>query len=867
MRVYELAKKAKVSIQQIIEKARELGMEADNNFSDIGEEDSDKLLAVYIKKPKKAAPKKKAAKPLKLKQAKSAPPQTPPPEVAPDKPDGTLLAPKAKAASVEKDAPAPKASTAAPEIAGDAVAGEVLKPKAKKTPRKRTPAKKTKPGAGAKVPAVAEKEKPDGEPEEVAPAVVSEPDTPAEAAKPKPVAAAAEVRSVPPLPQDEETPRSVRKRQRQRSVREEPEYEAPEISVHTKHGPGFIQATPVSRSSRRTIRRKRSVRRFRRGAAPVDSQRKTEFEIETPISIKDLSSQIGVKAGGIIFKLMQLGSMVNINAVLDADQVELLGVELGLKLATYAAATAERVVEGVEQAENQLEDLVPRSPVVTFLGHVDHGKTSLLDRIRRTDVAAHEFGGITQHIGAYRVQTNEKTVVFLDTPGHEAFTAMRARGANVTDIAALVVAADDGVMPQTEEAIDHARAAEVPIVVAINKCDKPEADAMRVKQQLTNLGLQPEEWGGDTVCVEVSAVTGQGVDELMEMLTLVAELRELKANPKRSALGTVIEAEVSGSRGAVATVLVQDGTLRLGDIVLAGKTYGRVKALVDDRGRQLREAGPAWPVTVVGLGDVPAAGDRLVVLRDIQDARAVAEERQRAAREASVLERRHVSLENLFASIEEGSVQELVLILKADVRGTLEALSQVIGGIKSDEVKTRILRSSVGAVSTSDVLLADASDAIIVGMNVGVDGPARALAEEKGVSVRVYNVIYQVKQEIEKALTGMLAPEEREVITGHAEIRRIFKSSRFGAVAGCYITDGAVARNHRARLIRDGAVVYDGRVASLRREKDDAREVREGFECGILLSSYSDLKEGDTIETYRIDEIARTLDGGNGAAK
>jgi len=764
MRVYELAKKAKMSSQEILAKAKDLAIEAANNFSSIDEEDSARILAAFKKGTKKAPAKKKAkkkaAKPLKLKQKKSAPPKTPPVEAAKPKKKKPP-----KSAKVAKAPMAPKAAAVAAAVpvsrpATDAIrrkaatakapaatkAAEAKAPAATKAPRKKAKPKKAGKAPAKKAPKKASK---------AAEAEVAKPAAAAGTVKP-----AKGVPTVPPggpaaraIRPGESLPKEGRRRSRHRPVVEEPEYEAAEPLTHAAYGSSFINATPVSRPSRRTVRRKRTFKRGRRAGVPSESKRKTEVTVETPISVKNLSAEIGIKANMIIFKLMQLGTMVTINATLDAEQAEILGAELGLTIHTRAAATAEHVVERLEQAEDRTEDLEQRPPVVTFLGHVDHGKTSLLDRIRRSNVVAEEFGGITQHIGAYRVQVGGKTVVFLDTPGHEAFTAMRARGANVTDIAALVVAADDGVMPQTEEAIDHARAAGVPIVVAINKCDKPEADTMRVKQQLTNVGLQPEEWGGDTVCVEVSAVTGNGVDELVEMLALVAELRELKANPNRPARGTVIEAEVSGSQGAIAKVLIQNGTLKMGDVVVAGSSYGRVKALRDDRGQSLAEAGPAWPVTVAGLSEVPGAGDHLVVLSDIQEARAVAEERLRREREESVSQRQHVSLENLFDSIEAGSVRELLLILKADVRGTLEALNQVIEGIKSEEVKARVLRASVGAVSTSDVLLADASDAIVMGMNVGVDSAARSLAEEKGVSIRGYNVIYRVKEDIEQALS------------------------------------------------------------------------------------------------------------------
>ena len=664
----------------------------------------------------------------------------------------------------------------------------------------------------------------------------------------------------PAAPQDPERA-SARKRRRSRSHRrnvEEDDVDMP-LDLPARKA-GVIHATPLP-SSRKPARKRRAFRRPRRlSALTPAAARPTEATVEVPATVRDVSAAVGVKANQIIYKLMQLGVMANINSPLDADQVELLAQEFKLTIHTRPAASVEQAVEKIEQETDRPEDLTPRAPVVTFLGHVDHGKTSLLDRIRRSDVVSHEHGGITQHIGAYRVTVGDKTVVFIDTPGHEAFTAMRARGANVTDIAVLVVAADDGVMPQTEEAIDHARAADVPIVVALNKCDKPEANPLRAKQQLSNLGLQPEEWGGDTVCVEVSAETGAGVDELVEMLALVAELKELKANATRPARGAVLEAQMTESHGATATVLVEDGTLHVGDVVVAGDAYGRVKALIDDRGCGQKEASPATPVTVIGLSNLPGAGDRMLVMDDIQKARAVAEERRRKMREARVMQRQHVTLENLFDSLEEGALRELLLILKADVRGTLEALVQMVDRITSSEVKVRVLRASAGGVSTSDVLLADASDAIIIGLNVGVDPVARGMAEEKGVSIRVYDVIYRVKDEIERALVGMLKPREKEVVMGHTEVRRIFKISRYGSIAGCYVLDGAVARNHRIRLVRDGAVIHQGRLDSLRREKNDVREVREGFECGMHIDGYDDIKVGDVIETFRVEQIARTLD-------
>jgi translation initiation factor IF-2 len=707
------------------------------------------------------------------------------------------------------------------------------------------------------------------------PATHAAPKAPLAPQKSQPVAAAAKVATpphAPPAPPDKlkvpegaEDLRAAAARKRRKGRGGSAEEDDSMLPDTVKVLGRYIPPSSIPRYPRRGMRRQHARAPRRPSTKPL-AEKAAIQELRAPMSVKALSSALGIKANQILLKLMALGAMFTVNVLLDAEQMRLMLREFGLDIAVLEAVTAETTVTDIEQVTDRPEDLQPRVPVVTFLGHVDHGKTSLLDCIRKTDVAAHEYGGITQHIGANRVTVGGKTVVFLDTPGHEAFTDMRARGANVTDIAVLVVAADDGVMPQTEEAIDHARAANVGIVVAINKCDKPEANPTRVRQELTKLGLQPEEWGGDTVMVDVSAVTGKGVDELIEMLALVAELKELKANPKKPARATVLDAAMSGSRGPVATVLVQDGTLKVGDVIVCGAAFGRVKALYDDHDRPLKEAGPSWPVAVIGLTELPQAGDRLIVLDDLQKARAIAEERQHKAREAVMTHREHVSLENLFTSIEAGRLRELQLIVKGDVRGTIDALQKVLGSIVSPEVKLHVLRASVGAISTSDVLLADASDALVVGLNVVPDSAARALAEQKGVAIHTYNVIYRVKEEIERALSGMLKPEERETLGGHAEVRKVFRISRVGNVAGCYMRDGTVLRSHRVRLVRDGTVVFTGRIASLRREKDDIKEAREGFECGIRIEGYDDVKVGDVIESFLIEKIARTLGSPQGGA-
>jgi translation initiation factor IF-2 len=590
-----------------------------------------------------------------------------------------------------------------------------------------------------------------------------------------------------------------------------------------------------------------------------------EATVQLPTTAKELSSQIGVKVNQIIALLMRHNIMANINAPLSADVVQIVGKEFGVTVNIKEGATLEQQLEAeVERGEDRPEDLQPRAPIVTFMGHVDHGKTSLLDRIRNTNVAAGEAGGITQHIGAYRANIGGRYVTFLDTPGHEAFTAMRARGANVTDVVVLVVAADDGVMPQTEEALDHARAAGVPIVVAVNKMDKPEAKPDKVRTQLAEKGLMPEEWGGDSLFVNVSALTGAGVEELLEMLALVAELEELKANPKKKARGTALEARVSKSRGIAVTLLVREGTLQKGDVVLCGSSYGRVKAICDDRGSPVREAGPSMPVEVLGLSEAPEAGEGFVVVDSPQRAREIAEARRAKVREAGLLQPRHVSLESLYTDIEAGKAKELCLIVKADVKGSLEAQEGVLDKLPKTEVKLRVLRSGVGNVMVSDVLLADASDAVIIGLHVGVEAEARRLAERRGVQVRLYDVIYHVTEDIRKALEGLLEPEKREKITGHAQVRQVFKISRMGAVAGCYVTEGSIPRSASVRILRDQGVAHVGPIESLKRFKDDVREVREGFECGIRLSGYDDIKEGDVFEAFVVEEIAPTLESRSG---
>ncbi len=589
--------------------------------------------------------------------------------------------------------------------------------------------------------------------------------------------------------------------------------------------------------------------------------RKTHAEVEPPITVRTLSEAIGVKANEIIRKLMNnLGQLVTINANLDEETAQMLAMEFGIELEIVHERTAEDdLLSTIETETEDPEALKHRPPVITILGHVDHGKTSLLDRIRRSNVVASESGGITQHIGAYQIEHDGHKITFVDTPGHEAFTAMRARGANVTDIVVLVVAADDGVMPQTKEAIAHAKAAGVPIVVALNKVDLPGINYNKIYGELSQEGLVPEEYGGDTPVVKTSAINGQGVPELLEMLGIIAELRELKANPGRPASGTCLESSVSEGRGVIATVLVQDGTLRVGDSLVCGDAFGRVRALFNDRGQSIQEAPPSTPVEVSGLDAVPSAGEKFGVVEDITLAREVAETRRARGRGHAAGERPTITLENLYTHMSERKVKTLNLILKADVQGSLEALIKELEKLENTEVPIRVLHKAVGGIGESDIILADASQAIVIGFRVAPDDRAINLAEEKNIDIRRYDIIYQVTDEIKKAVEGMLVPEVKEVHLGRAVVRQAFKISKVGTVAGCFVTQGTIERSAKARLIREGREIYKGSIEALKRFKDDVREVREGFECGIKITNFDDIKPDDTIEAYRIDVIRRTL--------
>ncbi|MBP2031669.1 translation initiation factor IF-2 [Clostridium algifaecis] len=580
------------------------------------------------------------------------------------------------------------------------------------------------------------------------------------------------------------------------------------------------------------------------------------IEIEDTITVKELSEKIGKSSTEVIKQLIFMGVMAGINQEVDFPTAEKLGEKFNVVVLKKEHDIDEELTDE-EQDYDSEENLEKKPPVVTVMGHVDHGKTSLLDAIRKSKVTSHEAGGITQHIGAYTVNINGEKITFLDTPGHEAFTAMRARGAQITDIVILVVAADDGIMPQTEEAINHCKAANVPIIVAINKIDRPGANVDRVKQELTEYGLVPEDWGGDVICVPVSAHTKEGLDTLLEMVLLTAEVQELKANPNRKARGAVIEAKLDKGRGAVATLLVQNGTLNVGSSIIVGTTYGRIRAMFDDKGKKIKSAGPSIPVEILGLSDVPEAGDKFNEVKDEKTARDLAESRKQKAREEYLHSTHKVSLEDLYNQIKEGKVKELNIIVKADVQGSIEALRQSLQNLSTDEVKVRVIHGAVGAITETDVSLASASNAIIIGFNVRPDTNAEKAAEKESVDIKTYRVIYTAIDDIKSAMIGMLEPDYKEKVLGKAQIRQTYKISNVGTIAGCYVQEGKIVRNSNVRIIRDGIVIFESELASLKRFKDDAKEVAQGFECGLSIEKFNDIKEGDIIEAYVMEEVKK----------
>ncbi len=601
-------------------------------------------------------------------------------------------------------------------------------------------------------------------------------------------------------------------------------------------------------------RQEEQRQQMRRLQQEVAKKAVVKVEIPDEISVGELASRMKKTGASVVKELMKMGVMASLSEIIDFDTAAIVAEEMGCKVEREVVVTIEEKL--IDTAEDREEDLEPRAPVIVVMGHVDHGKTSLLDYIRNSNVTAGEAGGITQAIGAYQVNVNDKVVTFLDTPGHEAFTAMRARGAMVTDIAILVVAADDGIMPQTVEAINHAKAAEIPIIVAINKMDLPGANPDNIKQQLTQYELLAEDWGGDTIICPISAKTGQGVEELLENVLLVAEMRELKANPNRAARGAVIEARLDKGRGPVATLLVQNGTLKQGDIIIAGTAVGRVRAMVDYRGKPVKTAGPSVPVEITGMAEVPGAGDDFYAVADERMARELAEQRKQEKKDAAAAPAaKKVSLDDLFSQIQVGEVKELKVIVKADVQGSAEAVRQNLEKLSNDEVRVRVIHSGVGAINESDVMLASTSNAIIVGFSVRPDNVARNMIERDKVDVRLYRVIYDCIEEIESAMKGLLAPKFKEVELGRVEVREVYKITGAGVIAGCYVKEGKVVRSAQIRLVRDGVVIHEGTIASLRRFKDDVKEVATNFECGIGLEKFSDIKVGDIFEVFQMEQV------------
>ncbi|MDY3014204.1 MAG: translation initiation factor IF-2 [Evtepia sp.] len=630
---------------------------------------------------------------------------------------------------------------------------------------------------------------------------------------------------------------------------------APERANKMQSGKQKIQSRSNQRKGANFGNKRKQEEQEKMRRLQLEIAKKTPLTVKIPdeIGVGELASRMKKTGAEVVKQLMKLGVMASLSEIIDYDTAALVAMELGCKVEKEVIVTIEEKL--IDTAEDKEEDLKPRAPVVVVMGHVDHGKTSLLDYIRHSRVAEGEAGGITQHIGAYQVDVNGSPVTFLDTPGHEAFTAMRARGAMITDIAILVVAADDGIMPQTVESINHAKAAEIPMIVAINKMDKPEANPDRVKQQLTEYGLVTEEWGGDTICCPISAKTGMGIDNLLEMVVLTAEMRELKANPNRSAHGAVIEARLDKGRGPIATLLVQKGTLHQGDVIIAGTAVGRVRAMTDAKGRKITEAGPSFPVEITGMGEVPGAGDDFHAVADERMARELVEQRKHENKMAANSASQKVTLDDLFSQIQQGELKDLNIIVKADVQGSAEAVKASLEKLTNEEVRVRVIHCAVGAINESDVMLASTSNAIIVAFNVRPDANAKESAARMKVDMRMYRVIYDCINEMESAMKGMLAPKFREVALGSVEVREVYKITGAGIIAGCYVTDGKVSRNAQVRLVRDGIVIHEGTIASLQRFKDAVKEVAQGYECGIGIEKYSDIKVGDVIEAFVMEQI------------
>jgi translation initiation factor IF-2 len=880
MRVYELAKQLNMTNKVLLEKLREMNMAVKSHMSVVDEEAAPHIKDVIFGKKAEVLVEKRVKdtiirrrkkvvkKPAELQevapevqedvevpvQAKEEVSMKPEAEAAPAPPDLSaepLAEEEQKAAEIEEVAAEPEEK--APEEPSPEATGVPPKPEEEPVkrlkPKKRPKAKKETPAKIIKLPEVrpAAPSEPEAAPEEEpAPPLRGEPETIGDLAPPPP----------------EEHPESAAKGRRKKKDRR-PEEGLEEDKRFLKKKIAFRKKEVLDKSDLYDgkVLRGRKGRKLRKGKVAIKGGETTlittpkaikrRIKIDEAIVVSDLAKRMGIKGSEVIKRLMALGAMATLNQAIDFDTASLVASDFGYEV-EKAAFEEEEILRTEKDSPDKLKS---RPPVVTIMGHVDHGKTSLLDAIRETSVIDGEAGGITQHIGAYQVTVDDRKVVFLDTPGHEAFTAMRARGAEVTDLVVLVVAADDGVMPQTIEAINHSKAADVPILVAINKIDKPDAHPDRVKRELAEQGLTPEEWGGDTVLVDVSAKQKIGLEGLLEMILLQSDVLELQANPDKLARGRVIEAKLDPGRGAVATVLVQEGTLHAGDAIVCGHRYGKIRAMIDDRGNPLVEAGPSIPVEVHGLSGVPMAGDEFIVMADEKTVKQVADHRAQKQRVRELAKTSRLTLEKYYEQMQDGLAKDLNLIIRADVQGSIEALTEAVQKIPSAEVKVNIVHSATGAIAESDVMLATVSNAIVVGFNVRPNPKVRDLANEHNVDIRFYNVIYNVVNDIKGAIAGLMEPTYEEHVVGRAEVREVFSVSKVGTVAGSYVTEGKIERGQPGRLLRDGVVVYDGKIRSLRRFKDDVKEVQSGYECGIGIENFNDVKVKDVIECYRIEEI------------
>ncbi|MBW2303498.1 MAG: translation initiation factor IF-2 [Deltaproteobacteria bacterium] len=900
VRVYELAKELNMDSKELVEKLKAGGLNIKNYMSTLDEQAAARARDLITGKVSEVVEEKRIKPTVIRRRRKTVPVAKPAEEVKgetpeePTAPEAQEVSKAREKVSVKEEAPEEK-----PKKVKEAVEEEIPKPEERPEPEKE------------EMVSAGEAPAPEEEKQAEAPAPPEEaPPTPGEA-EPKP-------EEEPEKPEEVKKAKVKEKKKAKKKKAHQPakiirlpeegplkEILAKEVSKPEKvepKGPPIPEVVvPVSEKKEKVPKKKKEKKRAERDVAvPKKSIRQKKIEIferadlyegrktkpkrkegkgreaqkrlkrteitqpkaikrrirvQEKVSVGELAKAMGVKAVELIKKLMAQGVMANVNQSLDYETASLVADDFGYELELDKLDIKSLIPE----VEEKPEDLVRRPPVVTIMGHVDHGKTSLLDYIRKSNIISGESGGITQHIGAYYVDRPEGDIVFLDTPGHEAFTAMRARGAKVTDLIVLVVAADDGVMPQTREAINHARAADIPIIVAVNKMDKPDANPEKVRRELAEMELVPEEWGGDTIFGYVSAKTGEGVDELLELILLQAELLELKANPKKPAIGTIIEAKLDKSRGALATVLIKDGTLKQGDDFICGDYFGRVRAMLNSHGKRIKTAGPSEPVEIYGISGVPMAGDEFVVVQDEKKARQFIEQRQAQMRERETGRRGIVSLDDLFEKIKEGEVKELNIVLKADVQGSLEALSDSLLKQSTSEVKLKIIHSSTGAITETDVMLASASGAIVIGFNVRANQRVTEIAEKEQVDIRYYDVIYNVIQDIRMAMAGLLEPVLKEKTIGRVEVKETFHVPKVGTVAGCYVTDGFVERNSNVRLVRDGVVVFDGKLASLKRFKDDVREVQAGYECGIGLEHYQDIKPGDILEIYQMEEVEAEL--------